>query len=377
VIQGDSGFARFGKLCVKIFLDTQEGTVPKHWKLLLLIPFYLMLLGADDSGCEEEGLDAEVPLVTASSDTRTLRKLIEIGSLRSQPMNLPDGSLFDFAFVANAQFYELLDRSNYFVLPFRQGTIRSRALTPVDSDLLGDWMASRSSRAYNTSYDAECMLETAQVMFEGEIQSYELKSSSGFSFGFGDLISIGSGGFSPSLDVNVASSELNLSIRAVDRWEEVIVASAQGDATRSKTDLNLGINFAGFSLGPRHYYESPLADVTRNALTRAVNHVVGQLDEEPWFTRVLEDQDTHLVIGAGSRAGLKKGDMVEVYNETHYWTGEPCRSQYRGGAPSLEPVAKGRIVQLGPMIGLVEVVEQGFDNPTIGAKVIVTQFAEE
>ena len=103
----------------------------------------------------------------------------------------------------------------------------------------------------------------------------------------------------------------------------------------------MGISFGAWSVGPSAYYQTPLATVTKKALTKAVDALDSQLQSEEWYTRVMANHDTHLVIVGGSDVKLEPGDQLLVYNEDYYWEGEPCNSKYLGGgAQASSAVAK-------------------------------------
>ena len=324
-----------------------------------------------------EGCEEQEPLNTAPEDQRILRKLIEVGKLQAQPMNLPGGGTFDFEFVANAQFFELLTRSDYFVVPYRRTVANgSTTFSVEDENLMTDWQTFGEARAMDSSTDASCLVELPQLTIGGEVRSFEMKSGGGLSIGFGPFGSYETNNIFPSANVKVQNAELEVGVKAIDTLEEVLLAGSTGEATQSRVDLGLNINFGNFSLGPSYYFQSPLADVTRNALTKSLNDVIEKLAEEPWYTRVIEDRDSHLVIGGGNRAGLQRGDILEVYNETHYWSGTPCLSDYRGSISAEQPVAVVKVSQVGPGVALAQVLEQGQMNPAIGAKVVVRKLVE-
>lgn len=359
----------------------------KKIKALSLIAVLPLLLGNEgQTGCQQTSMDvaseSESLLEVSSIESqranpnkmngRRLKKLIEVGFLDSQPMNLANGENFDFGFVANAQLYDLLLRSDRFVLPARSEVARPSALSPSDLQLAMVDIGHTYVRPTSAQLDASCLLDAPQIVFSGDVQSFQLLSRNGLNFGFGPIGKIGLS--IPSASFSFGSAQLDLSIHAMDRLDQIIVASAQGTAKQTSSSVDLTINFGLFSFGPRHYFESPLAGVTRTALSSAIQKVATQLDQEEWFARVVEDRDTHIIIDSGSRAGLAVGDELEVFNETHRWKGEPCRSKYDRTIPeSLSPVAVGRVVRVTPMAAILEVTEQGFQNPAVGARVVVRQ----
>lgn len=357
------------------------------WIVTLALP--LLLGNEGKEGCEENqelGASAvtdepkEVTELDEFGETfpasgRRLKKLVEVGFLQSQPMNLANGENFDFGFVANAQMFDLLRQSDRFVMPGRsREMIRSGEFVSAEFKEVESTVGHSYVRPANAMLDAACLLDSPQVVISGAVQSFQLTSQTGIRFGFGP---IGRIGFAiPAARLAFSRAQLDLSLEAEDRWDRIVVGAAQGTATQTSRDIDLSINFGLFSFGPRYYFESPLATVTRTALSSAILSVAQQLDEEPWHARLVEDRDTHVIIDAGSRAGLTEGDVLEVYNETHRWKGKPCESEYDRSVPgSIRPVAVGRVVRTTPMAAIVEITEQGFQNPAVGARVTVRELA--
>lgn len=123
-------------------------------------------------------------------------------------------------------------------------------------------------------------------------------------------------------------------------------------------------------MGPSFYYQTPLASVTKKALTNAVSQIVSGMQKDLWFTRVMDNQDSHLIIVGGIDLNLEIGDQLLVYNEDYYWDGEPCNSNYRGGGASAgSAVAKIELDWVGDQISRGRIIEQNEHNAVVGAKV--------
>ncbi len=85
----------------------------------------------------------------------------------------------------------------------------------------------------------------------------------------------------------------------------------------------------GFKLNPRAVFREPVVNVIRKGLNGVLTKLGARLEREgqEWSARVFEENDSHIMINAGSRHGLKKGDTFYVSNIKYYWDGRPCESR--------------------------------------------------
>jgi hypothetical protein len=101
-----------------------------------------------------------------------------------------------------------------------------------------------------------------------------------------------------------------------------------------------------FLFEPSFYFQTPLAKVTYNALSKGVSGIYDQLKKAEannhaaeWSTRVLVDHEQGILILAGKNHGLKVGDTFDIYSEKTYWQGEngepgvPCESKLVASIP--------------------------------------------
>ncbi len=311
------------------------------------------------------------------SGERVLKKRALVGQIQTRPMNIEGGGQFDFAFVANMQLYNLINESERYVMPrLEKSTSHGAMLSSADYKVYSGWQSkAKSIISMKGSKEAECLLHSPQVKIGGSIRSFEFKSKGGLDFGLGPGSDLG---YIPRAAISVTTAALNLGLEVEDAINGTILAASEASSNQTKTKINLKLDFGSFSLGPSFYFESPLADVTHRALSKVINDLTAQLDDEPWTSRVIERHDTHLVILGGRRSGIQVGDQFEIYNESHHWRGEPCNSDYLGGVPTTqEPVAVIEISHLGEDIAHGRVIEQTLINPVLGAKVKWVQQSSE
>lgn len=319
---------------------------------------------------------------------RSLKKIVEFGSMRSSSVAFPGGTSFDFQFVANQQIYGVLMEGKEFALKYnppiavppqtitRSGDNSLFNLTNADGKMMKAFSQAAGKDNYNLQYakTAWCMVNVPQAKLSGSINSFELVGGGGITVGFTPAGAIPVNGLN-SLGINVEWAQLDLSVVATRPLTSNVMAASNITSKQTKTKVNFALTFGAFSVGPSAYYQTPLAQVTKNALIKSVTALSEQLKKEEWHTRVLANHDTHLVIIGGSDVKLEVGDQLLVYNEEYYWEGEPCDSRYLGGgAKASSAVAKIEIDWVGDEISRGRIIEQNDENAVVGAKVKLFKF---
>lgn len=347
----------------------------KTCQALLIISIAGLMMG--NKSCEEQPV----------AQPRKLKKIVEMGRIASSPINLPSGGAFDFEFVANQQVYGVLAENEAFTLRYTPPIVSAPSQSSGDSFLsLSKYdktafksfakNAGRDDFQVQFSKQAWCMVNLPQTRISGSVNSFEMIGGGGLTIGFNSNGQHNSNGV-PELGFNVEFAQLDVSMIAMRPLTNKVMAASNVTSKQTKTQVSFGINLGAFRLGPKAYYQTPLATVTKKALTTAVSNLDAQLESEEWFTRVLADHDTHIVVIGGKDVKLLEGDELLIYNEDYYWDGEPCNSTYRGGGASADAaVAKIKIDWVGDEISRGRVIEQADEAVMIGSKVKLFKFAE-
>ncbi len=348
----------------------------KVFKAGILVAGAAMTMG--NQKCEQQPQAAPV---------RSLKKIVDLGSIASSSVMFPGGSAFDFRFVANQQIYGVLMESKEFALKYNppiaippqeatRGDEGFFNLTKADGQMMKAFAQAAGKDNYNVQYakTAWCMVNIPQAKIAGSVNSFELIGGGGITLGFTPNGAYPTNGLA-SAGFNVEWAQLDLSMVALRPLTSKVIAAANVTSKQTKTKVNFGLNFGAFSIGPSAYYQTPLAQVTKNALVKSVTSLNDQLKSEEWYTRVLANHDTHLIVVGGADVKLEPGDQLLVYNEDYYWEGEPCDSRYLGGgAQASSAVAKIEIDWVGDEISRGRVIEQNDENAVIGAKVKLFKF---
>lgn len=339
-------------------------------KGLLILPLMGLLMG--NTGCQEEQV----------VNPRQLKKIVDLGPISASPLVVPGGGSFDFKFVANQQIYGVLAESAGFALKYLPALSTASSTVDVTSNLsTGDQslmmkVASNtgSNGVVNWSKEATCMVNLPSARLYGSVNSFVMTGGGGLTIGFTPAGSFSS--VSGNANFQVEYAQLDLSMIGVNALTNGTISAVNVDSKQTKTAMNANISLLSmFNLGPSYYYQTPLATVTKKALTLAVEGLKKGFDKEVWSTRALANMDTHITIIGGTNVNLQKGDELEFYNELHYWDGEPCSSVYRGGVAT-EAVASGTVEYVGEDISIVKLTKQTDENVVVGAKVQLVKLAD-
>lgn len=335
-----------------------------------------------NQGCEQK------PAETG----RFLKKRVALSSMKGPTMTLPDGGKMDFEYLANSQLYSVALEHPKISLPFGQMSMalndqqEAMSFNRQDYNLLSTWSDNSKLNLWATSpVIPECVKRVPQFEVGGKVESFEIVGGGGLFFGAGPNFDAQTkAGLTPQLgaSINVQFAQMATNMQASDGFNHAPFASANTTATQTKVDLNLSIDFGMFRFGPKFFFQSPLAKVSRNALTQNIDMLVQNFDaisrstgKPLWETTVRTDEDTHVIIYAGRLQGLKVGDEFKIYNMDHYWADpkKPCQSRHDGAIPRTdEPVAIVRIDNesaLGDEISRALVIQESGDQREAGARV--------
>lgn len=351
-------------------------------KLLVMVGSAGLLMGNEK--CEQQQPIAK---------PRSLKKIVELGNMKSSPFLIPSGGSFDFQFVANQQLYGEIAESGQFTVrnaptisgdPSNPTNENPISLTPGDQKLLAKSMSEAKQSDFRAEFSrtAWCMVNLPQAKLGGSVNAFELIGGGGLSIGFNQNGNVGSGlGVGGDFDVEYA--QLDVSMNALPPLGKSRLADVNINAKQTKTKVSFKINFGAFGVGPRYYYQTPLASVTKTALQKGVDSLATSMAKDKWYSRVFMDHDTHVTIVGGRDVNLEVGDRLRIYNEEYAWSGEPCNSQYLGSVGLGEDsyYATVEVVSVGDELSRVKVVEFAPNSmqrrAVVGGKVVLDKLHEE
>jgi curli biogenesis system outer membrane secretion channel CsgG len=128
--------------------------------------------------------------------------------------------------------------------------------------------------------------------------------------------------FVPGMDLKRTNSSARVvvDVRLYDAETGQIFASENAEGTSSSSGYGLQVSRQDMNAGGSSLGQTPLGRAAREAIEKAVEFVVEKLAAVPWRGRIAEVDSgadgtvTNLYLNAGSRAGLRKGDVLEAFD---------------------------------------------------------------
>ncbi|MCD6521411.1 hypothetical protein J7K56_01380 [Candidatus Calescamantes bacterium] len=145
----------------------------------------------------------------------------------------------------------------------------------------------------------------AQILVRGAITEFEQKKGGG---GIGLMykgIGIGGG----KLRAHVA-----LDIRLYDTATGEIISSKRAEAEAVSKGLAGGVSIEGITIGGAEFEKTPLGKAAREAIEKAVEYIVEEMEKQPWVSRIIKVKDNLVYMVGGEDMGIKEGDIFYVYS---------------------------------------------------------------
>lgn len=282
-------------------------------KTLLLFASCGLFMG--NKGCESE---------EAIKRGRILKKSAFSQGITSRKIQISNaGQVIDIDVegIINDKYLNELQNSQYFVSTNRNSGVQSLA---DEASLL----ARRNRMSFGTlavNESGACTKNLPEVVLQGRATDFELGNDYGIGIGFDPSGALG--GIIKGLDFNLKKMSMGLNINAFQPKTGTPLASAYKKGTKTDFGGGISLNLGIISINPKAMLRQPVAEVISKTLKGALTNIGKQLEEqEPWSARVYRDNDSHIMINAGSRHGLKKGDTLYISNMQYEWSGKACDS---------------------------------------------------
>lgn len=323
----------------------------------VLLSLSYVLAGAE--GCSE-------------TETRNLRRRVQVGKITAPSIILPmNQGNFDFQFVANAQIYDILRRTQSFSTstidpsktydPSGLSQDEAASFNQCGDSEQSNFVAKGFSAKSIISEKAACLIDLPQGIVSGSILNFQLKNAAGATISLTDFAVL------PSLSFDFKSYEMAMTMQVTDPMiRSHYIATTSKESYQTELNASATLNLGGFALGPRYYYNSPLRKVVDDGLIQSVNDLKTQWDKAlPWYGMVLRNCDKQIYINAGnsSDAGLMKGDIVKIHNVRYRWEDQVCASRLMGSTINEEVVAYARVTSVGDTISLATVIDNDPSMP--------------
>lgn len=194
----------------------------------------------------------------------------------------------------------------------------------LDGEELEAWLAKANAKNVSSAKGSEKLPgnaapeKTADIGNSGTMRKAQtLVASVVKSFGYSNLsgISIALPGIGHVKKMGIA--KVSISVRAfdADTSDVIVVGTANGTSDAEEISLDklrqIGTSFESFE-------KSAIGKATLNAVDRIAELILKKLKAAPWQAEVVTWDGTkaELTIAAGEEAGLKVGDLLDVYRVT-------------------------------------------------------------
>lgn len=117
-----------------------------------------------------------------------------------------------------------------------------------------------------------------------------------------------------------AKAHIGMDVRVVDAVTGEILFSTRSTANASRTGFKVGYSSSDFGANVGAFRKTPMGEATRKAIEDAIGKLSGQFGGEAaepppvtWSGTLIVAEGGTLVIKAGTKNGLKTGDVLTVY----------------------------------------------------------------
>jgi len=282
-------------------------------KTVLLFTSCGLFMG--NKGCESE---------EAIKRGRILKKSVFSQGITSSTIKVSNAGQsieIDVEGIINGKYLTELENSEYFV-----STNRNAGVQTLSNE--ADLLAGRNSMSFGSlavNESAECTKNLPEAVIQGNATDFELGNEYGVGIGFGNGGVLG--GVVQGLEFGLKKMSMGLNINAFQPKTGVALASAYKKGTKNDISGGISLNLGIISLNPSAMLRQPVAEVISDTLLGALENLGKKLEEkEAWSARVYKDNDSHIMINAGWRHGLQKGDTLYISNMHYEWAGAACDS---------------------------------------------------
>lgn len=333
-----------------------------------------------NEGCEQK---EEEP-------TRKLRKRASISRIHvPTQMDLPGGEKANFDYIVNSQMSHVISEHDEFIPSLGAFEIESLfaemgALSSEDFRAMMDVERQTGAQIFSLSDSTPSCIRYAPMLdIGGAVESFEIVGKGGVTFGFGPNVSPVKVG----AKFYVERAKLHANFQAYHPLRlNSPLATGRVPANHTTLDIGSTIDFGFGHVNFNWFYQTPLAEVSYNALSASLKAMAEDYDKKAvakkqptWETKVRQDHDRFISIYGGLHDGLQVGDEIEVYNTRYFWTGEPCKSQFEGTTrvKTSGPDGIYRVFQTMDFISLAEPISWDGTPIKPGAQVLLHRYAGE
>lgn len=340
-------------------------------KASLLLSMAASLMG--NQGCKKDPV-AE----------RQLRRRVAMGGIETAPgsdvMPLPPqagGGTFNFGFAAAAQLQQVLRNTKTFSAV--NGFYDPGSVSEGDKKAFFECSASAPHKAFEFTNDAACMVNQPMARISANVIDFRFLRGGNVDVGFSGIQ------FLKGISANFDQAKLTMDFLATNPLlpgptaNGFVVGAVEGKSYFNSVGGKIDLSFGMLGLGIGGYMRSDMAEVVRKTLEQGFVDLKSQWDAKDkdyglaggWYAMVLKNCDAGILINAGNDAdaGLKKGDILAVYNVDYGFRGAACNSQLQFMIQGESPIAYARVMTTSDTVSRAEVIENDPAYPHVDGKI--------
>lgn len=264
--------------------------------LFTINPFYSFAQDEENIEAEEGILDGKIPKVKGPRRTVAVGKFDSIGSFAA---NYGDWSIGGGL---SSMLVTALREADRFIVVERANLQQVLA----EQELAAGGLTRQEGRPQTGN------LQNAQIIIYGAVTEFNNgNKGGGLSLGVsggGALGSLLGGGAS----LQGKSGTVGMDIRIVDTSSGEIIDSFNVKETAKSRSFDVNAGYRGINLGTNQFYQTPLGQAARKAITKAVQKIARRSEDVNWSSSVVDYDAGEVYLNYGQNAGLKSGDKFVV-----------------------------------------------------------------
>ncbi len=202
--------------------------------------------------------------------------------------------------------------------------VESGQFVVVERETLSDVLAEQSLIASGLVKEegaaAPGALLGASLLVKGAVTEFS-EAAGGGGFGIG-LAGVGVG-------IKSRLATVGLDIQIIDTTTSQVVATYKVIEKVSAKVLGVDVARAGLDTGFTKFFETPIGQAARKAITAAVERLALEAASRPWTGQVVAFDSGEVVINAGQTSGIRVGDTFELQRASAAFT-DPATGRVLG-----------------------------------------------
>lgn len=172
-----------------------------------------------------------------------------------------------------------------------------------------------------------CAPDSTDYNMQVNVVSFAMTSDTGIKFGFNHDLNWFKG---IELNAQIKKGELELQMELARPLKPKNLHKVAGSGALNDSSFSFSVDTTIVDVGMSTASQTSLARLSRKGFVDLLKSATKELKKDPnnWQTTVQAfDDEQHLKIPTGFKAGLRKGDQFNIFEEKWIWKGSPCESE--------------------------------------------------